>query len=269
MLVIVIIGLSVSLLIVFGIGLVALLHVAFSGSPELQDNSSWQPPLARRNDLLAWAAGMANAVAARRLQGPRGKDTARQLATEIYQGSSDAISHSPGAALPLKPHCTSGRQQLIGVTAPEALTIADALCASRGKREVKQIHDVAAANAAAADGLDQEQHRQARRACPLLSLDSTCVVYEARPVRCRGCCPLVGKRASLDGADENSDACDPNADAIGRGAAEGLSRALGAVGLDADIYELNSALATALETPNAAQRWANGERIFTGCHACA
>jgi hypothetical protein len=42
----------------------------------------------------------------------------------------------------------------------------------------------------------------------------------------------------------------------------GVTRALKSAGLDANIYELNSALAAALETPDAAERWARGEQVF-------
>lgn len=265
MLVIVVIGLSVSLLIVLGIGLVTLLDVAFSGPPELSDNSPWQPPLARENDLFAWASDLASAVATKRLKGPRSEDTARQLATEIYQGSSLAIARSPSAPRPLKPRCTSCRHRMIGVTAPEALTVADALRTSQGKREVQRIHDLAAANAAAAAGLDHVQYQQAQLVCPLLTSDSTCVVYDARPIRCRGWSSPPGETAPAMAAKGNCNVCDPHADAVGRGAEEGLSQALGSAGLDGDIYELNSALVAALDTPHAAQRWARGEPVFAGC----
>ena len=41
-----------------------------------------------------------------------------------------------------------------------------------------------------------------------------------------------------------------------------MTRALKSAGLDANIYELNSAVATALEIPDAAERWARGEDVF-------
>ena len=49
---------------------------------------------------------------------------------------------------------------------------------------------------------------------------------------------------------------------VAQGIELGLRRALKSSGLDANIYELNSALATALETPDAAERWAKGEELF-------
>jgi hypothetical protein len=52
---------------------------------------------------------------------------------------------------------------------------------------------------------------------------------------------------------------------IAEGVEEGLIHELASEGLDAKVYELNSALVTALETPDAARRWAQGEDVFAGC----
>jgi hypothetical protein len=49
---------------------------------------------------------------------------------------------------------------------------------------------------------------------------------------------------------------------VAEGIETGVTRALKSAGLDADVYELNSALATALEKPDAAERWAKGEKVF-------
>ena len=263
------IGLLISVLFLFGLGCVAVFQVAFSAPPTHHDNARWQPPLARGEDLLAWAAGLANAVARKKLRQPVGKETARELAAEIYEGSSYAMARSPGAVRPLKPRCTSCRHRMIGVTAPEALAIADALQASQGKRELKRIRDLAAANAAASADLNHEHYKQAQLPCPLLASDSTCVVYDARPIRCRGWYSPASETESSAEASGNCGKCDPRADAVGRGAEEGLSLALRTAGLDSDVYELNSALVASLDTAHAAERWAHGEAIFAGCHQYA
>jgi hypothetical protein len=49
---------------------------------------------------------------------------------------------------------------------------------------------------------------------------------------------------------------------IAEGIEIGVTRALKAAGSSANVYELNSALATALETPDAAERWAARENVF-------
>ncbi|MCE9527912.1 MAG: hypothetical protein K8R36_17865 [Planctomycetales bacterium] len=266
---IVFIGLALSLLTLLGIGLIAIADVAFAGPPNLHDKKRWQPPLAQGNDLLHWAAGMANAVATKRLHQPLGKDTASELAREIYEGSSFAIARAPGAVRPLKPRCTSCRHRMIGVTAPEALAIADEIQSSQSKPEVKRIRDLAAANAAAAAGLDLAQYKEAQLVCPLLTCDSTCVVYDARPIRCRGWSPAEGEESSLPNARNRCVAPDPYADAVGRGAEEGLAQALESAGLGGEIYELNSALAAALSNADAPAQWIRGEPVFAGCHVYA
>jgi hypothetical protein len=45
----------------------------------------------------------------------------------------------------------------------------------------------------------------------------------------------------------------------------GTELATKAYQLESDDYELESAVLRALETPDAAQRWVTGERIFAGC----
>lgn len=52
---------------------------------------------------------------------------------------------------------------------------------------------------------------------------------------------------------------------VGRGVQLGLQEGLQSAGLDAEVYEFNSALAKALETPDAADRWAKGENVFASC----
>ncbi len=52
---------------------------------------------------------------------------------------------------------------------------------------------------------------------------------------------------------------------VGEGMLAELSGALGRAQLDPRVYELNSALAVALDAPFASRRWASGEPIFAGC----
>jgi hypothetical protein len=46
---------------------------------------------------------------------------------------------------------------------------------------------------------------------------------------------------------------------------EGVIAGLKALGLDAQWYELPSAILRALEATEGAQRWAHGEAVFEGC----
>jgi hypothetical protein len=52
---------------------------------------------------------------------------------------------------------------------------------------------------------------------------------------------------------------------VAEGVEEGIVRALEEAGLDGKVYELNSALAVALDMPDVAERWAAGEDVFATC----
>ncbi len=52
---------------------------------------------------------------------------------------------------------------------------------------------------------------------------------------------------------------------VAEGVEEGLVRALDMAGIDGNVYELNSAVAAALRTPEAARRWLDGEAGFADC----
>ena len=118
-------------------------------------------------------------------------------------------------------------------------------------------------NTEAIRDVDYEQYEQARVVCPLLLSDGSCAVFDARPVQCRGWCLLHGGDADPY-LRTNSDATsvDAHAHTVGRGAEVGLSRGIESAGLDGTVYELNSALVVALDTPSAAERWASGSLVF-------
>jgi hypothetical protein len=143
--------------------------------------------------------------------------------------------------------------ELIAVTPPEAVGLADYLRSHKDAVEVQRIHDQAARNA---DLLSKTSCRLVGNAvrCPLLGPDGHCSAAAQRPIHCwswRG--PDCPERSRQGAAPE-----------IGEVEA-GLCRGLCDAGLDGHLYELNSALATALEQPDAAVRWMRGENIFARC----
>jgi hypothetical protein len=111
-----------------------------------------------------------------------------------------------------------------------------------------------------------DERRQARTPCPMLDEASDrCAVHDARPMRCRA-------HHSLDVADCEAASLHPNeprtirrySDVINAHEALilGQRRALAAARLDFRSFELSLALEVALEHEDAAERWANGERLF-------
>jgi len=115
----------------------------------------------------------------------------------------------------------------------------------------------------------REQYGQARVVCQLLLGDGCCAVFDARPVHCRGWCLVKGGECGSDVLTKNhATAVDASAHTVGRGAEAGLSQGLESAGLDGTVYELNSALVVALDTPSAADRWAHGASDFEHCERC-
>ncbi len=268
--VVVVIGLSISLLVLLAVFAFAFLDVAFAGPERTSASGSWrwQPPLVRGDQLLAWATGVARTTTLRRLQTPHCAKTAKQLAAEIYEGAARAIEESPHAVKQAKPNCPSCRHQMIGVTAPEVLAIADEVRRTKSKRETQRIRNRAAKTTKAATGLNHEQYEQAQIVCPLLDNDNSCAAFDSRPLHCRGWCLFSGEdgdRCLLGSGDAGS--LDSHAYTVGRGMEKGLSQGLESAGLDGNVYELNSALNTALDTPDAAVRWAEGKPVFSGCRS--
>ena len=143
---------------------------------------------------------------------------------------------------------------------------------NRSRAEQKRIHGLAVENSKKISSRVRGDSDLQPLPCPLQSQDHVCCVYAARPLRCR---PLhatsvakgMGSRSvQLAGSRAEAPDEDRHEQTVAQGVEIGLTRALRSAGLDANVYELNSALATALETPDAAERWANGENVFATCH---
>jgi hypothetical protein len=83
-------------------------------------------------------------------------------------------------------------------------------------------------------------------------------------VFCRANCPnFIGIDSTLPASCEQSDV--EFSAAVGQGISEGLVEGLTAAGLDGQLYELNCALVGALDSPEAAGRWARGEVLLDSC----
>lgn len=260
------------LLLVLSLGIVLLLalfaasawRVAFSESPEqFQSVLPWKLPRALGNELLTWATSMVRSIASRRLAKPRNRDTAEKLMADVFAASTYAINQSscPESKVP---KCPSSRCQMIGVTPPEAIMIAETIRQSQTKQQLQQLHDRTAENAEMVRGLNREQYERAHLVCPLCGDDGRCVAYEARPVQCHGwrVCRDENERDTNGGATVLLDA---HSYTVSRGAELGLADAIDSAGLDGHVYELNHALTVALEHPDSAEKWAEGKPLFQSC----
>lgn len=269
MLFIVFVSLLVSLAVVSAIAVFAFLDVALAGPPEsFTTSAQWQPPLARDDELFSWATATASTATVRRLAGPRTSGTARQLVAEIYEGSMVAIAQAPGAAVRSEPNCSNGRHGMVGLTPPEALVIAEEIRNTKSRQEIWRIRDGAMRNADRTTDMDHERFESAGVTCPLLDENDSCAVFAVRPMHCRGWCLTSGEdgdRCLLGNDSRDAHACDTHTKTVTSGAEDGLCRGIESAGLDGNVYELNSALVAALDTPAGAERWADGESVFEQC----
>lgn len=192
-----------------------------------------------------------------------------RLVAEAYALVGDAA-----AATPARPLVECGRgcafccHQEVRVTAPEAIAIARALAEAFPADWLERLQAMLRQRVALIAGLPGvRDYAQARLPCAFLAPDGACAVYDWRPVVCRGYHSL--SRADCQEKYVDFAAKPPPIERVGHTAANatvrGLTLALRAARRDDGLYELHGAVLRALETPDAAARWARGERLFQGC----
>jgi Fe-S-cluster containining protein len=113
----------------------------------------------------------------------------------------------------------------------------------------------------------QGQHDFGVRPCVFLA-NGRCSIYEVRPIVCRGYNSLSKERCEAYHHDASVDlkgTKDRVAGRLAEAMEDGVVAGLEALGLDAQWYELPSAVLRALETTDGPARWARGETVFQGC----
>jgi hypothetical protein len=252
------------------------LDTAFHGEPRQAERSlgvfAWRPPFLRGEALRAWAAETAERIASRHLLGERTAATPAQLAAEIEEGAGHAmLPLARQAELERVVACPEAGQGAIGLTAPEALAIADYLRTHLPRSEGERIRALVIENSEKLAQMRQGELAPEPLPCPLAAEDNVCCAYAVRPLRCRPLHAITIAQTMESRAVEQRDETDAAAErnryeyAVEQGIETGLSHALESAGLDSQVYELNGALAVALATPQAARRWASGEHLFQDC----
>ena len=161
-----------------------------------------------------------------------------------------------------KKGCSHCCHTWVSVSAPEALYTAK-IVKQRGDAAIERVRS-AYAHTKEYDFETRDQHPYP---CPLLEED-VCSIYDARPKVCRLAASAdadICARTYHNITNENVPM--PMMYLVGRAAyamvnAAGLQQA----GLPHHAYEFNAALARALETDQAEQRWLAGEDIFADIH---
>jgi Fe-S-cluster containining protein len=182
-----------------------------------------------------------------------------RLAEQVHRRMSAAID-----ALPSKtqhacaPGCYFCCYLPVDVLAPEAFRIAAHLQQTRSPAELGALVYRLGAHG---------QHDFGARPCVFLA-NGRCSIYEVRPMVCRGYNSLSKEQCEAYYHDASVDlrgTKDRVAVCMAEAMEEGVIAGLEALGLDAQWYELPSAVLRALETSDGPARWARGEAVFQGC----
>ncbi len=229
---------------------------------------NWVPPFLGGQALRDWAAISAERLAQKRLANSRTGETASQLARDMEEAAMHAmLPFAESADLNRIVACPESGQGLVGVTAPEVLSIAAHIRKEKSRAEQRRIYESAVKNATKI-ATQPPGDSTSCPPCALQGANHVCCVFAQRPLRCR---PLHAILIANELGRHDGPPVRPPAEASGefeherivaQGIEDGMTQALKSAGLDANRYELNSALATALEIPDAAERWARGEDVF-------
>jgi Fe-S-cluster containining protein len=193
------------------------------------------------------------------LQGSRGNLGVLGLARRVQRDMSAAIDSLPSKSRhACAPGCFFCCYLPVDVLAPEAFLIAAHLQRTRSASELTSLLCRLAAHG---------QHDFGQRACVFLA-QGQCSIYDVRPLVCRGYNSLSKERCEAFYHDASVDLTgtkDHTAARLAEATQEGVIAGLKALGLEAQWYELASAVLRALETDGGAARWARGEPVFEGC----
>ncbi len=146
----------------------------------------------------------------------------------------------------------------VTVTAPEALLLARFISVNAqafAERNVDLIARITAINAAVGS-LSEAERMAAGRSCAMLEA-GFCLAYKLRPLACRGHASFDAEACAAATAGQNVDVPVSAEHIVLRGLVQSaMMAAMQEAGLASGLYELNSAVALALTTPDAPRLWA-------------
>ena len=149
----------------------------------------------------------------------------------------------------------------VTVTAPEALLLARFIsvnAAAFNERNVDLVARITAINAAVGS-LSEAERMAAGRSCAMLEA-GFCLAYKIRPLACRGHASFDAEACAAAIAGQNVDVPVSAEHMVLRSLVQSaMMAAMHEAGLASGLYELNSAVALALTTPDAPRLWARRE----------
>lgn len=203
------------------------------------------------------------------LRHERSVPTMFRLIEYAFQQTTAVVEQLPErATLACASGCAFCCYHPVDMTPPEAFAIAAYLQKTLTPAAGDAAHTRIAAQADRISRLSYEEHAQARIPCALL-VDGRCSVYPCRPFACRAWNSTSAARCETIFTHGNPVTMLPPLDMrtyeavwdVARGVTDSLQQGR----LDRKSYELHSILQRLLATPEAAQRWAQGEDVFAGC----
>jgi hypothetical protein len=155
----------------------------------------------------------------------------------------------------------------VASSTPSILRIAAALRQHLASSELEAVRSRVTALAAATHGLAWSPMLRTRNPCPFL-IDHACSIHAIRPFVCRAWNSADAEdcRRTLD-QEVQQMRFDVFQRATFAGIERGTKDALAGFGLDPTDLDFTAAIKVALEDPDAADRWLQGEPIFAGCEA--
>ncbi len=159
-------------------------------------------------------------------------------------------------------HCCNSRE--IHVAPIEATAVFQAIGALSNEYQ-QRIRDVAHGQSGQKDQDHAAERPLAQLPCPLLE-DGVCLIYEQRPMVCRGFnsfdAVVCERKKNGDATAEIKGHAVP--DAVWQAALRGLQRGSVDLGRSGDLLDLTRALEIMFENPDAIADWATGGKILDG-----
>jgi len=190
-------------------------------------------------------------------------DNARTGAAQIVRRMVAHYANVPPSAC--RAGCAWCCYKSIAVSPPEVLRIAAYLRATLSAEDLAAVRERIVELDEQTCTMTSIERAKARLPCALLA-DQRCSIHPVRPLTCAGWNSVDVNECKADWLDpESSDEITANVVQIEAFQAMRLGLDLGSeeLGLEHDTLELTTALRIALDTPDAAERWLKGERLFT------
>lgn len=230
-----------------------------------KDTARQQQMTPEQRRYVGYEVGEAAAAAAILSEG-RTTAQVRALGDHLHrdvQGHIDTLmAHTPPDE---RPACRAGCVFCcaipVEIRAPEAIYIALRLREERSSAELDALLEKLRRRVAERRGWACDERWARRQMCVFLQHNGRCGIYAFRPLNCRG----WTSTSRDDCAAERPVTPHALVHLAAHAAGHGLTRVAAAMTLESMAYELEAAILRALETLDAAERWARGERIFTGC----